>query len=91
MKSPFHLACSGIGALTRDADPTGPIVKKKGPWIFPRPFSFKNPKTKRTVGIGSAHGPGFFFMRYYSFKNRESRRQPENVAPPPKLRFGFPK
>ncbi len=35
--------------------------------------------------------PDFSLCDATYLKMRESRRQPENVAPPPKLRFGFPK
>jgi hypothetical protein len=55
------------------------------------PLFVQTLKTKRTVGSGSAHGPGFFFRRCYLCRNRESRRQTEVAAPPPELRSGFPK
>jgi hypothetical protein len=49
----------GIGPPAGDTGPTGPKIKK-GAMDISTPLFVPELKTKRTVGSGSAHGPGFF-------------------------------
>jgi len=88
MKSPFRIARSGIGPLTSDGGPSHAGCKKKGAMDISTPLFIQKQKGPWAAVLPTVPD---FFIRRYSFKNRELRRQTPKCWATTKVALRIPK